>query len=67
LLGPWVDELSRVCAALAEQPAAISLDLSAVTFLDGAGVKLLHELQARGMKLTACSGLVAELLHLEHQ
>ena len=65
LLGPWVAELARSCDEVTCPPNALRLDLSAVTFVDGAGVTLLRDLLGRGVKLAACSGLVAELLHLE--
>jgi ABC-type transporter Mla MlaB component len=65
LLGPWVEELARSCDELPCAPDCVRLDLSAVTFVDGPGVTLLLELLGRGVKLAACSGLVAELLHLE--
>jgi anti-anti-sigma regulatory factor len=65
LLGPWVGELKRACAEPAESAGGLCLDLSAVTFVDAAGLKLLRELLGRGITLAACSGLVAELLHVE--
>jgi ABC-type transporter Mla MlaB component len=65
LLGPWVAELARSCNELPGSPACLCLDLSAVTFVDGAGVALLRDLLGRGVTLAACSGLVRELLHLE--
>jgi ABC-type transporter Mla MlaB component len=65
LLGPWVAELARVCDEVSGSPDCLRLDLSAVTFADGPGVALLRDLLGRGVTLAACSGLVAELLHLE--
>ena len=65
LLGPWVAELARSCHEVSCSPDCLRLDLSAVTFADGLGVALLRDLLGRGVKLAACSGLVAELLHLE--
>ena len=65
LLGPWVTELARSCNELPCPPDRLRLDLSAVTFADGPGVALLRDLLARGATLAACSGLVAELLHVE--
>jgi anti-anti-sigma regulatory factor len=61
LVGPWVAELARAC----DGPDRLRLDLAAVTFVDGPGVKLLRKLLGRGATLAACSGLVAELLHGE--
>ena len=65
LLGPWVTELARTCNELPCPPNRLRLDLSAVTFVDRPGVALLRDLLARGATLAACSGLVAELLHVE--
>jgi ABC-type transporter Mla MlaB component len=65
LLGPWVTELARSCNELPWSPNHLRLDLSAVTFVDGAGVALLRDLLGCGAMLAACSGLVAELLHVE--
>jgi hypothetical protein len=60
LVGPWVDALRECCAG----QEGLHLDLSAVSFIDAAAVKLLRELLARGMTCT-CSALVAELLNTE--
>ena len=65
LLGPWVAELARSCDEFTCPPDRLRLDLSSVTFVDGPGVALLRDLLGRGVSLAACSGLVAELLHLE--
>jgi len=65
LVGPWVMELARSCNELACSPDCLRLDLSAVTFVDGPGLALLRDLLGRGVTLAGCSGLVAELLHLE--
>ena len=67
LLGPWVTELARSCNELPCPPNRLRLDLSAVTFVDGPGVALLRGLLARGATLAACTGLVAELLHVERR
>jgi len=65
LLGPWVEEFGRVCAELSRgECRAIRLDLSAVTFLDEAGTRLLRALMRGGAAVTA-SGFVAELLRRE--
>jgi hypothetical protein len=65
LLGLWVEELGRVCEELNRgECRAIRLDLSAVTFLDEAGTRLLRELMRGGAAVTA-SRFVAELLRRE--
>jgi anti-anti-sigma regulatory factor len=65
LMGPWVNELERVCAETSESPVRVSLDLAAVRFVDQAGVNLLRGLLERGVRLAACSRFIAELLHRE--
>jgi len=67
LLGPWVAELARLCNELPCSLDCVRLDLSAVTFVDEPGVALLRALIGRGATLAACSGLVAELLHVERR
>jgi anti-anti-sigma regulatory factor len=65
LRGPWVEELGRVCAELSSgECREIRLDLSAVTFLDEAGTRLLRELM-RGRAAVTASRFVAELLRRE--
>ena len=61
LVGPWVAALREAC----DSGGQVRLALSAVTFIDADGVKLLRELLARGATVTSCSGLVAALLHEE--
>jgi len=65
LLGPWVDEVRKACAQAMAGSSRTRLDLSAVTFVDAAGVALLRELIRQGVEIAACSGYVAELLHAE--
>jgi anti-anti-sigma regulatory factor len=60
-LEPWVDELRRTCLV----QAPLRLDLSAVTFVDAAGVRCLRELIKRGAFITASSSFVSALLERE--
>jgi anti-anti-sigma regulatory factor len=62
LQGLWVEELRNTCRALRSE--GLRLDLSALTFVDAAGAKLLGDLIRQGAQISACSGYVAELLHL---
>ena len=66
LVGEWLDELVQACDQHLPSYPRLRLDLSAVTFIDGEGVNLLRRLHARGIRLSACSGLVAELLRREN-
>jgi ABC-type transporter Mla MlaB component len=63
LLGPWVDELSRACEELQTPPSCLHLNLSAVTFIDSVGIKLLDDLIRRGATVVGCSGFIADLLN----
>lgn len=65
LVGPWVAEFAQSCNELPCSPDCLRFDLRAVTFVDEPGVALLRDLIRRGATLAACSGLVAELVHVE--
>ena len=66
LLGPWVDELSRTCQEPGTSPSCLRLDLSAVTFIDSAGVKVIDDLIRQGAMVVGCSGFIAEMLNLNN-
>jgi ABC-type transporter Mla MlaB component len=63
LLGPWVGELSRACQELPTPEGCLRLDVADVTFIDSAGVRLLHDLIGRGATIVGCSGFIADLLN----
>lgn len=63
LRGEWVDELQKVCQT-DSRGRRIVLDLADVTYVDAAGRSLLSALLGRGIVFSACSGFVAELLHM---
>ena len=65
LLEPWVEELERCARGFLASRNALKLDLSALVFADAAGAKALLELIRTGASLTACSGYLAALLHVE--
>ncbi|MCK6456409.1 MAG: STAS domain-containing protein [Phycisphaerae bacterium] len=65
LVGPWVDECRSACAQETANGRRMALDLSQVTFVDRAGVHLLHQLAESGVELPLCTSFVAELLRLE--
>jgi ABC-type transporter Mla MlaB component len=65
LVGPWVAEVLLACDRLHGRPGETSLDLAGITFADRAGANLLGSLIRKGVRVSACSGFVAELLHLE--
>lgn len=63
LLEPWVPEVQKALAEPNGRSKRIRLDLSAVTFVDSAGLQLLRDVIRRGVAIAACSAFVAELLH----
>jgi ABC-type transporter Mla MlaB component len=62
LVEPWVAELLQTCSRLLEQGLQLRLDLAAVSFMDPAGTRALHDLIRLGVSIGPCSGFVAELL-----
>ena len=65
LLEDWIDELLRSLRSATVEGSGLQLDLSALTFADAAGQKVLAQLIDDGVTITACSGYVAALLHVE--
>ena len=65
LLGPWVLEVRAACQQAAAARGHSRLDLSAVTYVDSDGEKLLDELLSSGTELVDCSRFIAALLHRE--
>jgi ABC-type transporter Mla MlaB component len=63
LLRPWVNEIRELFCQRVPAPLP-RLDLSALTFVDGAGVELLRDLIRQGAKVESCSAFVAALLQL---
>jgi anti-anti-sigma regulatory factor len=61
LLGPWTDEVRSACREQASEKP-VRLDLSALTYVDAEGLRLLSELLAAGGTVSGCSQFVASLL-----
>ncbi len=62
LLQPWLEEFQLACARVEIQSGQVGLDLSDLSYADGAGTRLLRHLVQRAVPITACSAFVAELL-----
>jgi len=62
VIGPWVQELDRVCEPILALGAGLCLDLSGVSFVSRDGVELLRRLRDRRTRLLNCSRFVAEQL-----
>lgn len=60
LIGQWVALLRESAAPL--DANSFALELAGVTFVDHAGLELLHHWQARGIKLLNCPLFLQEML-----
>jgi hypothetical protein len=65
LMGPWIGELESACHMSQVSLDRVRLDLFDLTFVDAEGARFLGSLIRDGARVIACSGFVAELLHLE--
>jgi anti-anti-sigma regulatory factor len=63
IIGPWVDETSRVCERIMSKGQRVRMDLRQVTFADRAGVELLGNLAKREALLDNCSPFLKAQLH----
>ena len=62
VIGAWVDEVRRSCRDALGRGAAVTLDLSAVSFVDADGVVLFRELASRRVALANTTPFVAAQL-----
>jgi ABC-type transporter Mla MlaB component len=58
LTGPWVHELGLFCESKLADNGAIKIDCGGITFVDAAGVALMHRLQSQGVRLVNCSPFI---------
>ena len=60
VVGPWVEELRRICEPLLAEDRALKLDMTGVSYADAEGVATLNSFKARGVKLKNCSPFVEQ-------
>jgi anti-anti-sigma regulatory factor len=65
VVAEWAALLERECSRLLRSRAEVSLDLSAVTFVDRAGVQALERLSRKGVEIRCRPGAVASVLEGE--
>ena len=65
--GNWVAELRDTCENILAAGAHLTIDLSAVSFLDMQGASLIRELAARATTIENCSPFTAEQLKGEEE
>jgi ABC-type transporter Mla MlaB component len=62
LIGPWVEELRLSCEKVLGDSKRLTLDLTAVSFVDRDGITLLRRLKTREVLITNCSAFLAHQL-----
>ncbi len=62
IVSEWNDELERQCGMMLNQGRAVSLDLSAVSYVDRRGVGVLISLRDRGVGIVNATALLWQLL-----
>lgn len=60
VVGPWVEELRRVCEPIMADERVLKLDFAEVTYVDAEGVAALRGLSVRGATLNRCSPFVEQ-------
>lgn len=60
VVGPWVEELRRICEPLLADEQALRLDLTEVSYADVQGVAALNNFKSRGVTLWNCSPFVEQ-------
>ncbi len=63
--GQWAALLERECSELLRTSGGVSLDLTAVNFVDRAGIEVLERLGGAGVEIRGASGPVASVLEGE--
>jgi ABC-type transporter Mla MlaB component len=67
VIGPWVEEVRRVSEKALASGAALTFDLSEVTFVDREGIALLRDLRDRQAMILNTSVFVAEQLSFDER
>lgn len=62
IVADWVAALEFACRDAIAQHGGVTLDFSAVTFIDRRGVRMLKSLAVPELRIVNCPALVGELL-----
>ncbi len=60
VVGPWVEELRRICEPFLAKKGILKLDLAEVSYADAEGVAALNGFKSRGVILWNCSPFVEQ-------
>jgi len=63
MVGPWVEELQRVCESYLGNGLALTLDFAGVSFIGREGVALCRALRQSQVSFTNCSPFLKEQLN----
>lgn len=66
VVGPWVEELRRICEPFLAEDRALKFDLAEVSYVDAEGVATLNGFKARGVKLKNCSPFVEQQIKVSN-
>ena len=64
IVAQWAALLEDVCEAHLRQGKTVSLDCSAVDFVDAGGIAVIGSFPSAQVELTGAPGFIAEMLHL---
>ena len=62
LVGSWVDVLERECVEALSKGESPELELSQLTYVSSAGVRLLSEMRSKGLRFRGLTPLVADMI-----
>ena len=62
IIGPWIDQLERLCEEMLARGVSLTLDLAEVDFVEQDGARLLRALVGSGVALPNCPAFVSEQL-----
>jgi hypothetical protein len=66
VVGPWVDELRRICEPLLIGQRSLTLDLAEVSYADAEGVATLKRFKSNGVELANCSPFLEQQIKLSN-
>ncbi|MCB1918772.1 MAG: hypothetical protein KDJ28_02175 [Candidatus Competibacteraceae bacterium] len=66
VVADWVIVLKQAIDAELQSAQTLELDFTDVSFVDGAGIRLLRDLSCNNLSITHCSGLIQALLNKDN-
>jgi len=66
VIGPWVEELCRICGPLLAEERSVTLDLAEVSYADTEGIAALNSFKSSGVKLANCSPFLEQQIKVSN-